>query len=104
VLIVEPGAFRTGFAAGALRQMPVIDAYQDIVGPTRVFTREMNSTQEGDPRKAAEAVERALAADQTPLRLQLGGDAVSAVRAHTETLVADLAKWEGVATDTRLAA
>ena len=103
VLIVEPGAFRTGFAAGALRHMPTIDVYQDVVGPIHVFTREMNNTQGGDPRKAAEAIEKALDADATPLRLQLGDDAVSSVRAHAETLLADIARWERVATDTRLA-
>ena len=103
VLIVEPGAFRTAFAAGALRLMPVIDAYQDVVGPIRVFSREMNNTQQGDPRKAAEAIEKALDADMTPLRLQLGADAVAAVRGHAETLLTDLAGWERVAAETRLA-
>ena len=103
VLIVEPGAFRTGFAAGALRLMPIIEAYQDVVGPIRVFSREMNNTQEGDPRKAAEAIEKALEADTTPLRLQLGADAVAAVRGHAENLLIDLASWERVGADTRLA-
>ena len=102
VLIVEPGAFRTGFAAGALRLMPIIDAYQDVVGPIRVFTREMNNTQEGDPRKAAEAIEKALDADATPLRLQLGADSVAAVRDHAEKLLINLGSWERVAADTRL--
>ena len=32
VLIVEPGAFRTSFAADALKHMPVMDAYQTIIG------------------------------------------------------------------------
>ena len=62
----------------------------------------MNNTQEGDPRKAAEAIEKALDADTTPLRLQLGADAVAAVRGHAETLLNDLASWERVAADTRL--
>ena len=104
VLIVEPGAFRTGFAARALRHMPVMDAYQDAVGPMRAFAHAMNNTQEGDPRKAVEAIEAALDAAATPLRLQLGADAVAAVRAHAETLLADLAGWERIATDTRLGA
>jgi NAD(P)-dependent dehydrogenase (short-subunit alcohol dehydrogenase family) len=102
VLIVEPGAFRTGFASDALRQMPVLDAYQDIIGPTRGFVREMNDTQEGDPLKAAAAIEQALDAEETPLRLQLGADAVEAVRGHAEALLADLARWEGVGLATRI--
>ena len=104
VLIVEPGAFRTGFAARALRHMPVMDAYQDAVGPMPAFAHAMDNTQEGDPRKAVEAIEAALDAAATPLRLQLGADAVAAVRAHAETLLADLAGWERIATDTRLGA
>jgi hypothetical protein len=35
-----------------------------------------------------------LAADRTPLRLQVGNDAVDMVRAHAEQLLADLAAWE----------
>ncbi|MFO1147559.1 MAG: oxidoreductase [Alsobacter sp.] len=96
VLIVEPGAFRTAFAAEALKHMPVDDAYRDIVGGTRAFAKGMNGTQDGDPAKAAAAIDHVLQADVTPLRLQLGADAVSSVRAHAEQLLADLATWENV--------
>ncbi len=104
VLIVEPGAFRTGFAARALRHMPVMDVYQEAVSPLRAFACAMDNTQEGDPRRAVEAVEVALDATATPLRLQLGADAVAAVRAHAERLLADLSGWEPIANDTRLGA
>jgi NAD(P)-dependent dehydrogenase (short-subunit alcohol dehydrogenase family) len=101
VMIVEPGAFRTGFAAAdTLKQMPELDAYRDIVGGTRQFTKEMDSTQAGDPDKAARAVAVALAAQNTPLRLQLGADAVDAVRSHAQQLLSDLTAWEGIARDT----
>jgi hypothetical protein len=70
----------------------------------RVFAHAMNSTQEGDPRNAASVIEAALDAGTMPLRLHLGADAVAAVRAHAETLLADLAGWECVATDTRFGA
>ncbi len=102
VLIVEPGAFRTSFAAGALRHMPVMDAYRDIVGGTRDFARSMNETQEGDPLKAAAAIDDALSAEKTPLRLQLGKDSIDAIRAHAETLLADMAVWEARGLDVRL--
>lgn len=100
VLIVEPGAFRTDFAGGALRHMPMLDAYRDVVGGTRDFARGMHGTQAGNPMKAAAAIERALDAEATPLRLQLGRDAVDAVRGHAERLLADLAAWEEVAVAT----
>ncbi|MDQ0474218.1 oxidoreductase [Labrys wisconsinensis] len=104
VLIVEPGAFRTALQGAAMRDMPPIEAYADSVGPTRAFAHGMDGTQEGDPAKAAEAIEQALAAERTPLRLQLGADAVAAVRGHAETLLADLARWEPVARATAFAA
>jgi NAD(P)-dependent dehydrogenase (short-subunit alcohol dehydrogenase family) len=96
VLIVEPGAFRTGFAAEALRYMPALEAYADVMERTRDAMQAMDGTQEGDPAKAARAIEQALAAATTPLRLQLGADAVSAVRAHAQRLLDDLAVWEQV--------
>ncbi len=104
VLIVEPGAFRTDLAGAAMREMPIIEEYRTTVGAIRDFARSMHQTQEGDPRKAAVAIERALASDTTPLRLQLGADAVQAIRAHAEALLAEMAVWEPVAVDTRISA
>lgn len=97
VMIVEPGAFRTDLVGGAMRQMPEIAAYADVVGPTRAFAHDMHQTQMGDPAKAAAAIETALASDATPLRLVLGSDAVDAIRAHAQKLLADLAQWEETA-------
>ena len=102
VLIVEPGAFRTEFAGPALRHMPVIEAYRASLGGVRAFAAAMNATQEGDPLKAAAAIDAALNADNTPLRLQLGGDAVEAIRAHTKTLLDQMKAWESVAIDTSI--
>lgn len=101
-LIVEPGAFRTGFAADALKHMPVMDAYRDIVGGTRDFAHGLDGTQEGDPAKAARAIDLALKAERTPLRLQLGKDSVAAIRDHAQQVLQDLATWETVALDTRI--
>jgi len=102
VLIVEPGAFRTNFAGGALRRLPVMSPYRDALAPVRGFADGMDGAQAGDPMKAAAAVERALLAERTPLRLQLGVDALDAVRGHAETLLAELAAWEGVGRATAL--
>lgn len=102
VLIVEPGSFRTDLAGAAMRHMPIIDAYQQTVGGTRALAHDMHHTQQGDPRKAAVAIEQALQAEHPPLRLQLGTDAVDAVRQHAETLLADLRVWQPVAAATAL--
>jgi NAD(P)-dependent dehydrogenase (short-subunit alcohol dehydrogenase family) len=96
VMIVEPGAFRTDFAGGALRHMPVIAAYDDAVGPSRDFAHDMDATQPGDPAKAAQAVFQAIGSGTPPLRLALGNDAVDGIRAHAEAVLKDLADWETV--------
>jgi len=102
VLIVEPGQFRTNLAGAAMRHMPVLAAYQDIIGGTREFAHAMHHAQAGDPYKAARAIDVALQSDTPPLRLQLGEDAVDAVRVHAQQLLADLERWAPLARDTRI--
>ena len=48
------------------------------------------------------ALDLALSADNTPLRLQVGGDSIAAVRAHAEHLLRDLATWEDIGSDIRV--
>ena len=100
VLIVEPGQFRTNLAGAGMRHMPPLDAYAPIVGGTREFAHDMHQTQAGDPRKAAAAIERALSAERTPLRLQLGADSIDAVRAHAQALLSDMDAWHAVSSAT----
>ncbi len=102
VLIVEPGAFRTSLAGANMPHMPKIAAYDQSVGPIRDFAHGMDGTQAGDPLKATAAIDEALNSTKTPLRLQLGADAVDSVRTHAELLLADLAAWEKVARATAL--
>lgn len=102
VMIVEPGSFRTELAGAAMKHMPEMAAYADTVGQTRTFVKEMDGTQKGDPLKAAAAVDKALNAANTPLRLQLGADALSAIKAHSENLLQELSEWEPVGLNTRV--
>ena len=103
VVIVEPGALRTQFSSpDTIKQMPVMAAYQDIVGPMRGLVHDVDGKQDGDPLKAAHALDLALSAERTPLRLQVGADSIAAVRAHAEQLLADLVAWEKVGADIRV--
>jgi NAD(P)-dependent dehydrogenase (short-subunit alcohol dehydrogenase family) len=102
VLVVEPGAFRTALVSSSERFMPVHEDYREALAGVRKAMQEMDGTQDGDPLKAAAAIDKALAADNTPFRLQLGGDAIDAIRDHAKALLADLAAWEAVGRDTRL--
>ncbi|MET7459440.1 oxidoreductase [Nonomuraea sp. NPDC005501] len=101
VLIVEPGAFRTSLFANITASDP-IDDYDDTVGPTRRMAETGDGTQPGDPAKAAAAIITALEAEDTPLRLPLGDDAVDAIVGHLDAVRAEITAWEKIARDTRL--
>jgi NAD(P)-dependent dehydrogenase (short-subunit alcohol dehydrogenase family) len=97
VLIVEPGAFRTGFnAPGALLHSRRIPAYDEQVDAVRNNLASDDGKQPGDPAKAAAAVLLALQSDEPPLRLVLGNDAVEAVAAQLDSEQAELAAWEKI--------
>ena len=100
VLIVEPGAFRTGFSGGGLVESQALPEYQATVGPTREMIKGIDGTQPGDPTKAAEAILTALDAEDTPLRLPLGADAVEGIRAKLDTVGHEIDEWSGVALTT----
>jgi NAD(P)-dependent dehydrogenase (short-subunit alcohol dehydrogenase family) len=101
VLVVEPGAFRTGLFANASSSTEN-EAYADSVGATRTMVQDGDGTQAGDPAMAAAAILAALEADDTPLRLPLGSDAVDAILTHLDTVRADLRTWEKTARATTL--
>jgi NAD(P)-dependent dehydrogenase (short-subunit alcohol dehydrogenase family) len=101
VLIVEPGAFRTGLFGSTTDSEQIAD-YAATVGPTRQMVEASDGRQPGDPAKAAAAIITAIDAPETPLRLPLGDDAVDAISGHLEQVRAELAAWEKIARDTRL--
>jgi NAD(P)-dependent dehydrogenase (short-subunit alcohol dehydrogenase family) len=97
VLIVEPGAFRTSFnGPGALLVSEPIAAYDEQIEPLRTGMPEDDGRQPGDPAKAAAAILQALAADEPPLRLALGNDAVDAISGALDEAKAELTAWERV--------
>ncbi|MEV7025435.1 oxidoreductase [Kitasatospora sp. NPDC093558] len=104
VLIVEPGAFRTGFAGGgALAHATPIAAYEPVVGPVRTGLPDSDGKQPGDPARAAAAILAALDAEDTPLRLALGNDAVDGVLAQLDNARKEAEAWEAVGRGTDFA-
>lgn len=101
VLIVEPGAFRTGFnQSGAIISSEPIAAYNDQIGPLRETFASQDGQQPGDPAKAAAAIVAALQAYEPPLHLVLGNDAADMVGESLKTQQAELADSEPVARST----
>jgi len=97
VLIVEPGAFRTRLFGSAFRAMPTLPAYAESVGATRAYVEKEAGSQAGDPAKAARAIIDAVAAGAPSLRLPLGADAVSAIRAKLTQVTNDVNNTERIA-------
>ncbi|HEX4225363.1 MAG TPA: oxidoreductase [Pseudonocardiaceae bacterium] len=93
VLIVEPGAFRTGLFGNASVSTELED-YRATVGATRAAVGGGDGGQQGDPAKAAAAIIAALEAERTPLRLPLGSDALDAIVGHLDATRADIDAWE----------
>ncbi|HEX5621595.1 MAG TPA: oxidoreductase [Solirubrobacteraceae bacterium] len=102
VVIVEPGAFRTALLGSSMHRSPEIDAYAGTANATRAAAEAMDGTQAGDPRRAAEAIADAVAADDPPLHLALGEDALEAIRAAQDARRADLDRWADVSRATAL--
>jgi NAD(P)-dependent dehydrogenase (short-subunit alcohol dehydrogenase family) len=103
VLIVEPGAFRTGLhRADVMLESTPMTAYEEIVGPARVQQASFDGTEPGDPAKAAAVILAALKADDTPLRLPLGNDAFDALTLSLDQARSELVAIETVARSTDL--
>ncbi|WP_448315366.1 SDR family NAD(P)-dependent oxidoreductase, partial [Streptomyces sp. CO7] len=102
VTVVEPGGFRTDFLNGSsLRVEPAAIAdYAAGAGPVREALAGNDGRQPGDPAKAARAVVDLTEAEEPPLRLQLGADAVERVEAKLDLVRRELDEWRHVALST----
>ncbi|NUS75955.1 MAG: SDR family NAD(P)-dependent oxidoreductase [Streptomyces sp.] len=94
VLIVEPGAFRTGLFEKDRAGVSSDSGVYSKVSATRGFVADGGGTQPGDPAKAAALILAALRSDRTPLRLPLGDDGVTAVLGHLDQVREDITPWE----------
>jgi NAD(P)-dependent dehydrogenase (short-subunit alcohol dehydrogenase family) len=100
--VVEPGGFRTNFAGGslALARNPMPEYAATAAGRPRGMKQHYHGTQRGDPAKAAAAVLAIVDAEQPPVHLLLGSDAVAAARGKLERFGAEIAAWEALSTGT----
>lgn len=94
VTIVEPGAFRTGFAGESnMRPERTIEDYAPVIEPLRQYLYGNDGKQPGDPRKAALAMIEAVESDAPPLRLMLGADAYGLWEKKSAEREADFSRW-----------
>ncbi len=102
VTIVEPGPFRTDFAGRSIHMTDPNPAY---IGTPGGDLRERFSKQDGnqpnDPDKAAAAIIAVVDSPEPPLRLPLGPEAVTRIRAKLRDQLTSIDEWESLALDTR---
>ena len=101
VTAVAPGAFRTDWAGRSMIRSPrSIADYDVLFDPIRRARSEKSGQQAGDPAKAARAILKAVEADDPPMHLLLGNDALKLVRDKLNSLGKEIDTWESVTRST----
>lgn len=101
VTVVEPGGFRTEFRGRSMKQSNIrLPAYAETAGKARDNLLAAHGKQQGDPMLGAKAIITALEADQPPLHLVIGGDAIDLIRKKITELQRDLDTWEDLTRST----
>jgi NAD(P)-dependent dehydrogenase (short-subunit alcohol dehydrogenase family) len=102
VTCVEPGFFRTEFLGGSSVQY--VDAklpeYEGGVKQMREWLDGKHQTQEGDPKKLAEALLRLVLAEKQPAHLLMGSDAVQRMHDRIARDTAETQQWKSVSVST----
>jgi NAD(P)-dependent dehydrogenase (short-subunit alcohol dehydrogenase family) len=100
VTLIEPGGFRTDWAGSSMRQTAPSADYQGTVGQMMDYLRTHAGSEQGDPAKAAQAIIAIVNAEQPPLRLLLGSDAVRLARQIDQAKLAETDRWEQLSAST----
>jgi len=95
VMIAKPGPFRTEMANKneVTTSIGVYDKHP--AGQCKNY-HEVHGTQPGDPARAAQAVDTALRAENTPLRLLLGNSCCDRMGPYFERQIAEYKEWDAV--------
>ncbi len=105
VTAVAPGGFRTDWAGRSMiRKERSIPDYDAVFDPVRKRRQDMHGNQVGDPKKAAQAMLTLIEAENPPMHMLLGSDALRLVREKLDSLKSELDAWEKVTLSTDVAA
>ena len=95
VTIVAPSGFGTYWAGRSANNSPiVIDDYATTAEKNKSDIRGYCGNQPGDPARAAQAIVKAVEAENPPLRLLLGAGALKGARIKLEQLKKGFDTWE----------
>jgi len=94
VTIVAPSGFRTDWAGRSADNSKIVIAdYADTAGANKSFIRGYSGNQPGDPKRAAQAIVKAVESLEPPLRLLLGAAALKGATAKLDVLKKDFDAW-----------
>ena len=106
VTLVEPGAFRTDFLSreSVRRSGSLIEDYASTAGENVEHLEKIAGAQIGDPDRGARAILKAVEADEPPMHLMLGSDALRRTREKMERFSGELDAWQTISASTDYAA
>lgn len=101
VTAIAPGQFRTDWAGRSMDRTPrSIPDYDAVMDPIRAGRQAKSGNQPGDPAKAAAALLALVEADNPPVRLFLGEDALGLVNAKLDAMRAEMGAWHALSRST----
>jgi NAD(P)-dependent dehydrogenase (short-subunit alcohol dehydrogenase family) len=101
VTSLAPGQFRTDWAGRSMDRAPrSISDYDAIMDPLRAARQAKSGAQPGDPAKAARAVLQLIEAEEPPIRLYLGADALGLVDQKLKSMKLEIEAWEALSRST----
>ena len=101
VTALAPGQFRTDWAGRSMERTPrSIADYDAVMDPIRAGRQAKSGHQPGDPAKAAQALLALVEAEDPPVRLFLGDDALGLVEQKLDAMRAEIAAWDALSRST----
>ncbi|MER8451231.1 oxidoreductase [Mesorhizobium sp. M1428] len=95
VTALAPGQFRTDWAGRSMDRTPrSIADYDVVMDPMRAARQAKSGNQPGDPAKAAQALLALVEAENPPVRLFLGDDALGLVDQKLDGMRTEIAAWD----------
>jgi len=105
VTALAPGQFRTDWAGRSMDRTPrSIPDYDAVMDPIRAARQAKSGNQPGDPAKAAQTLLALVEADNPPVRLFLGADAIGLVEQKLDAMQSELDAWDALSRSTSFAA
>lgn len=93
-MLVEPGAFRTGFYDEALGESRIKIPDYDVISDRYRKDHLLNHRdQAGDPMKGGEVIVETILGGKMPFRLLLGSDAAGAAKTELENRLKEIEDW-----------